>query len=184
MRLGGCPRPLAATPRVRAQLCVFAQAVVGLRTRYDQQGRYPCHVFRKPVHARARILGIREADGSVASGCAGQAGRGLRNAGVFAPQLYGPPFLPLATAAAVTERIRLASGINVAAEIGDGVIGHPRWSIEWAIDRTAPEIEKALARSGPRRAEIEINLWPRAAPIPNESEAIEDARPTMAFYGG
>ena len=217
--------------------------------------------------------------------------RGMQ--GLFAPQVYGPPFLPLATAAAVTERVQLASGIAIAAtrspfetamaaldldrisggrfilglgasvlswsrgvfgapehkplahlretiaavrhivagahkglepfegdyfradfrelqpteppvreeipiwiaalraplvrlaaEVGDGVIGHPMWSIEWAIDRMGPEIEKALARCGRRREEIEINLWPWAAPNPNESEAIEDARPTMAFYGG
>lgn len=217
--------------------------------------------------------------------------RGMQ--GLFAPQVYGPPFLPLATAAAATERIQLASGIAIAsarspfetamaaldldrisggrfilglgasvlswsrgvfgapehkplahlretvaavrhivsgahkglepfegdyfqadfrelqpteppvreaipiwiaalraplvrlaAEIGDGVIGHPMWSIEWAVDRMGPEIEKALARAGRRREEIEINLWPWAAPNPNEREAIEDARPTMAFYGG
>jgi probable F420-dependent oxidoreductase len=213
--------------------------------------------------------------------------------GLFAPQVYGPPFLPLATAAAATERIQLASGIAIAstrspfetamaaldldrisggrfilglgasvlswsrgvfgapehkplahlretvaavrhivsgahkglepfegdyfradfrefqpteapvresipiwiaalrvplvrlaAEVGDGVIGHPMWSIEWAVDRMGPEIEKTLARSGRRREEIEINLWPWAAPNPNEREAIEDARATMAFYGG
>jgi probable F420-dependent oxidoreductase len=217
--------------------------------------------------------------------------RGMQ--GVFAPQVYGPPFLPLATAAAVTERIQLASGIAIAAarspfetamaaldldhisggrfilglgasvlswsrgvfgapehkplahlretvaavrhivrgahkglepfegdyfradfrefqgteppvreeipiwiaalraplvrlaaEVGDGVIGHPMWSLEWAVDRMGPEIEKTLARTGRRREEIEVNLWPWAAPNPNECEAIEDARPTMAFYGG
>jgi alkanesulfonate monooxygenase SsuD/methylene tetrahydromethanopterin reductase-like flavin-dependent oxidoreductase (luciferase family) len=90
--------------------------------------------------------------------------RGMQ--GLFAPQVYGPPFLPLAT------------------EVGDGVSGHPMWSTEWAVDRIGPEIEKALARCGRRREEIAINLWPWAAPNPNESEAIEDARPTMAFYGG
>ena len=31
--------------------------------------------------------------------------------GVFAPQVYGPPFIPLAAAAVVTQRVRLASGI-------------------------------------------------------------------------
>ena len=31
--------------------------------------------------------------------------------GLFAPQVYGPPFVPLAAAAMVTERILLASGI-------------------------------------------------------------------------
>ena len=39
--------------------------------------------------------------------------RGMQ--GLFAPQVYGPPFLPLATAAAVTERVQLASGIAIAA---------------------------------------------------------------------
>src|SRR3989304_4542652 len=34
--------------------------------------------------------------------------------GLFAPQVYGPPFVPLAAAASVTERVRLASGIALA----------------------------------------------------------------------
>ncbi len=34
--------------------------------------------------------------------------------GLFAPQVYGPPFVPLAAAAAVTSRVRLASGIALA----------------------------------------------------------------------
>jgi len=35
-------------------------------------------------------------------------------AGLFAPQVYGPPFVPLAAAAAVTTRVKLASGIALA----------------------------------------------------------------------
>ncbi len=34
--------------------------------------------------------------------------------GIFAPQVYGPPFVPLAAAAAVTTRLKLASGIALA----------------------------------------------------------------------
>src|SRR3990170_4214820 len=34
--------------------------------------------------------------------------------GLFAPQVYGPPFVPLAAAAAVTSRLKLASGIALA----------------------------------------------------------------------
>jgi probable F420-dependent oxidoreductase len=74
--------------------------------------------------------------------------------------------------------------VRLAAEIGDGLIGHPMWSVEWAIERMLPELEAALARAGRRREEIEVNIWPWAAPNPDEAEAIEDARPTMAFYGG
>ncbi|UCE87216.1 MAG: LLM class flavin-dependent oxidoreductase [Deltaproteobacteria bacterium] len=213
--------------------------------------------------------------------------------GCFAPQVYGPPFLPLAVAAAVTSRVQLASGIAIAAarspfetamaaidmdrisggrfvlglgasvlswsrgiygapdhkplahlretvaavrhivrgahtglepfegeyyradfkelsptepplreaipiwiaalrapmvrlaaEIGDGLIGHPMWSIEWAADEMAPALEAALAKAGRRRDAIEFNAWLWAAPNPDEAAAIEDARPTMAFYGG
>jgi alkanesulfonate monooxygenase SsuD/methylene tetrahydromethanopterin reductase-like flavin-dependent oxidoreductase (luciferase family) len=39
--------------------------------------------------------------------------RGLE--GLFAPQVYGPPWVPLAAAAASTERVKLASGIAIAA---------------------------------------------------------------------
>jgi len=34
--------------------------------------------------------------------------------GLFAPQVYGPPFIPLATAAGATSRVRLATGIALA----------------------------------------------------------------------
>ena len=213
--------------------------------------------------------------------------------GCFAPQVYGPPFIPLAAAAAVTERIQLATGIAIAAtrspfetamaaidldrisggrftlglgasvlawsrgvygapahkplahlretvaavrhivrgahrglepfegeyyradfaelsatqaplreeipiwiaalrapmvrlaaEIGDGVIGHPMWSVDWAVSQMQPELEAALVAAGRRREEIEVNLWAWAAPNADEAEAIEDARPTMAFYAG
>lgn len=213
--------------------------------------------------------------------------------GVFAPQRYGPPFLPLAVAAGVTDRLALASGIAIAAarspfetamaaidmdrisggrftlglgasvlawshgiygaplhkplrhlretvaavrhivkgahkrlepfegeyykadfkelsptepplreeipiwiaalrapmvrlaaEIGDGVVGHPMWSIEWATEKMAPELDAALAKAGRSRVDIEVNIWPWVAPNPNEAEAIEDSRATIAFYGG
>jgi len=62
-----------------------------------------------------------------------------------------------------------APAVRLAARIGDGLIGHPMWS---------------LAEAGRSRDEIEVNIWPWVAINPNEAEAIEDARPTIAFYGG
>src|SRR5512140_443718 len=35
--------------------------------------------------------------------------------GLFAPQVLGPPWIPLAVAAAVTDRVQLGSGIAIAA---------------------------------------------------------------------
>jgi probable F420-dependent oxidoreductase len=74
--------------------------------------------------------------------------------------------------------------VRLAARIADGLIGHPMWSVEWTVERMQPELLAALEKAGRRRDEIEVNIWPWAAPNPNEAEAIEDARPTMAFYGG
>ncbi len=213
--------------------------------------------------------------------------------GCFAPQVYGPPFVPLAAAAAVTERLQLATGIAIAstrspfetamaamdldrisggrfilglgasvltwsqgiygvpehkplahlretvaavrhiiagahlglepfegryykadfkelsptapplrdeipiwvaalrapmvrlaAEIGDGVMGHPMWSVDWTLEQMYPELTAALDKAGRERSAVDLNLWCWAAPGDDEAEAIEDARATMAFYGG
>jgi probable F420-dependent oxidoreductase len=227
---------------------------------------------------------------------AGQA-RALEAAGLeglFAPQLYGPPFLPLAAAAAVTTRIQLATGIaiafvrspvetamaamdldrisdgrftlglgtsvrswsegafggtygkplenmrevveivrmvnrdahtgkltrydgkyykldfselqptapplrtdvpiwiaalrgplvSLAAEIGDGVIGHYIWSIEWLRDQIPDYLKRGLDRGGKQRSDVHFNAWLAVAINNNRAEAINDARPTVAFYAG
>jgi probable F420-dependent oxidoreductase len=74
--------------------------------------------------------------------------------------------------------------VRLAGRVGDGLIGHPMWSIEWAVDQMQSELEAGLAQAGRKRDDIEVNIWPWAAPNPNEAEAIEDSRPTMAFYAG
>ena len=214
-------------------------------------------------------------------------------AGIFAAQVYGPPWIPLAAAAAVTERIQLASGIAIASarspfetamaaidldrisggrfilglgasvhawscgifgapahkplthlretvaavrhivrgahrglapfegqyyradfaslqptppplreeipiwiaalrgpavrlagEVADGVMGHPMWSIDWAVERIQPDLAAGLAKAGRKREDIELNLWLWCVPNDDEAEAIEDSRATMAFYAG
>lgn len=73
---------------------------------------------------------------------------------------------------------------RLAVEIADGVIGHPMWSVEWATETMAPIIHDQLEKSGRDRKEVEVNIWPWVAPNPNEKEALDDARPTIAFYAG
>ncbi|MGH2404727.1 MAG: LLM class flavin-dependent oxidoreductase, partial [bacterium] len=214
--------------------------------------------------------------------------------GLFAPQVYGPPFVPLAAAAAVTKRVRLASGIalafarspfetamaaldldrisggrftlglgcsvrawsegffgmpygrpvehmreavglirlliakshtgeltrfdgkyhhhdfselqppapplrtdlpiwiaalraplaSLAAEIGDGVMGHPIWSVQWATTEMQNALERGLERGGKKRGDVHVNLWPWAQISNAKAEAINDARATVAFYAG
>ena len=79
--------------------------------------------------------------------------------------------------AALREKL-LRTGV----EIGDGVIGHPMWSRDWAVNRMAPVIDDALAQSGRQRGDIEVSIWPWMAINDDRSQAIEDARGTVAFY--
>jgi len=74
--------------------------------------------------------------------------------------------------------------VQLAAEVADGVMGHPMWSLDWAVERIQPDLARGLARSGRRREDVDLNLWLWCAPDADESTAIEDARPTVAFYAG
>jgi probable F420-dependent oxidoreductase len=214
--------------------------------------------------------------------------------GIFAPQVYGPPFIPLAAAAMVTNRVKLASGIAIAftrspvetaisamdvdrisggrfvlglgtsvkswsqgmfggqygkplehlrevveivrmvnadghtgqmkryegtyydldfsemqpsqppvrtdipiwiaalrgplirlgAEIGDGVIGHYIWSVDWLRTKIPEYLKQGLDRGGKQRSDIEFNAWLPVAISNDRKEALNDARPTVAFYAG
>jgi probable F420-dependent oxidoreductase len=214
--------------------------------------------------------------------------------GLFAPQVYGPPFVPLSAAAAVTQRVKLASGIALAfvrspfetamaamdidrisggrfvlglgasvqawsegffgmpygkpvehmrevveivrmvnakahtgelknydgkyhqhdwrqlqppappvrtdipvwiaalrgplialgAEIADGVIGHPIWSVKWMTERMPDCLKRGLDRGGKQRSDVEFNAWFWVALSGDRKQAIEDSRATVAFYAG
>lgn len=79
--------------------------------------------------------------------------------------------------AALREKL-LRTGV----EIGDGVIGHPMWSRDWAVNKMGPVIDDALAQSGRQRSDIEVSVWPWMAINNDRKQAIEDARGTVSFY--
>lgn len=74
--------------------------------------------------------------------------------------------------------------VRLAAEIGDGVIGHPLWSIPWATEQVPTWIGEGLERAGRSRSDVHVNLWVWAAPGGNVAAILDDVRPTVAFYGG
>jgi len=86
--------------------------------------------------------------------------------------------LPIWIAALRTPLVRLA------AEVGDGVIGHPIWSIEWATSKVIADLHEGLRRGGRQRSDVEFNIWLWAAPNDDRKQSIEDARATVAFYAG
>jgi len=74
--------------------------------------------------------------------------------------------------------------VSLAAEIADGVMGHPIWSVSWATTKMPEALERGLKRGGKQRSDIEFQVGLYVAPSNDRAEAINDARPTVAFYAG
>lgn len=87
------------------------------------------------------------------------------------------PQLPIWVSALRTPLVR------VAGELADGLVGHPSWSIGWAIDQINGPFAAALGASGRSRADVEINLWHVVAPNPDVAESVQDAKRHVALYG-
>jgi alkanesulfonate monooxygenase SsuD/methylene tetrahydromethanopterin reductase-like flavin-dependent oxidoreductase (luciferase family) len=74
--------------------------------------------------------------------------------------------------------------ISLAAEIADGVIGHPIWSVEWCTTKIPDYLKRGLDRAGKKRGDVEFNAWLFVAVSDDKKQAIEDAKATVAFYAG
>ncbi len=74
--------------------------------------------------------------------------------------------------------------VSLAAEIGDGVMGHPIWSVQWATTKIPEALERGLKRGNKRRSDIEVNVALFVAASNDRTEAVNDARATVAFYSG
>jgi probable F420-dependent oxidoreductase len=74
------------------------------------------------------------------------------------------------------------TAIRLAAEIADGVMGHPVWSVDWALERVEKDVKAGLAKGGKQREDVHVNLAFFVSINPDRREAIEDARTTVAFY--
>lgn len=72
--------------------------------------------------------------------------------------------------------------LRMGVEVADGVIGHPMWSSNWAVNEMGPVIDDALGKCGRERSSLEVNVWPWMAINNNRKQAIEDARGTVGFY--
>ncbi len=94
----------------------------------------------------------------------------------------------LRTAKPVRERIPIwvpalfEGTVRLAAEVADGLIGHPVWSARWVANEVPRTLEAALAKAGRRRSDLKINLWIYTAINKDRQRAIDDARGTVAFY--
>ena len=74
--------------------------------------------------------------------------------------------------------------VSLAAEIGDGVMGHPIWSVPWATTKMPAALERGLKRGGKQRSDIEFQVGLFVAASNDRADAVNDARATVAFYAG
>jgi alkanesulfonate monooxygenase SsuD/methylene tetrahydromethanopterin reductase-like flavin-dependent oxidoreductase (luciferase family) len=73
--------------------------------------------------------------------------------------------------------------IQAAAELADGLPGHPIWSAKWITEQVEKNLKIGLDRAGKSRADFDLQPWLFCAPNPDKKEAINDARHTIAWYG-
>jgi probable F420-dependent oxidoreductase len=66
--------------------------------------------------------------------------------------------------------------------VADGLLGHPLWNEQWIAERTWPALHRGLAQSARARSAMSVNLQMFVAVNPDRRAAIEDARPSVAYY--
>lgn len=69
-------------------------------------------------------------------------------------------------------------------EVADGLIGHPVWSVEWALGQAQESLAVGAARTGRDPAKIHFQPWVTASIAADEKTALQDAKPWLAFYSG
>lgn len=97
---------------------------------------------------------------------------------------FNPLGTPIRTAIPIWIAALRTPLIRLAGEVADGVIGHPIWSIDWATTKVMDDLKAGLAKGGRQRSDIEFNMWLFVAINDDRNQALEDARATVAFYGG
>ena len=71
---------------------------------------------------------------------------------------------------------------RMAAEIAEGIAGHPVWSARWIEEKIAPNLQRSLETAGRTRADFDLNVWAYVAIETGEGRALDDARGTVSFY--
>lgn len=97
---------------------------------------------------------------------------------------FQPLRQPLRTEIPIWVAALRGSLVRLGAEVADGVMGHPIWSVRWATTRIPEELKAGLAKAGRSRDRVHVNIWQWVAPNPDPQEAVQDAKATVAFYAG
>jgi alkanesulfonate monooxygenase SsuD/methylene tetrahydromethanopterin reductase-like flavin-dependent oxidoreductase (luciferase family) len=72
--------------------------------------------------------------------------------------------------------------VELSAELGDGLLGHPAWSPQWIKTEVQDALERGLGRAGRSRDEIRVVAFLRAAVNDDPQQAVEDAKRSVPTY--
>lgn len=103
----------------------------------------------------------------------------FRRADLRGARLGGPrtrASIPIHLAALFEGSIRLA------AEIADGLLGHPIWSLHWIETELERQLRAGREKAGQARPAFTVNLWSYVTIDRDRRRALDDARSTVAFY--
>jgi alkanesulfonate monooxygenase SsuD/methylene tetrahydromethanopterin reductase-like flavin-dependent oxidoreductase (luciferase family) len=73
---------------------------------------------------------------------------------------------------------------EMAAEVADGIFGHPVWSVEWITGPIRAAVERGLATSGRSRDEFRVAAWLRVVVTDDREQGLRDAKVGIPFYAG
>lgn len=71
---------------------------------------------------------------------------------------------------------------ELAGELADGLIGHPIWSARWIRDEVSKNLVDGAKRAGRDASDVHRCMFARIAANPDVKTALQDAKPTIAFY--
>ena len=74
------------------------------------------------------------------------------------------------------------AAIRMAAEVADGLAGHPIWSERWVRQEVVENLKRGFAKAGRARGDFDLNIWAFVAIDADRRQAIEAMRGTVAFY--
>jgi alkanesulfonate monooxygenase SsuD/methylene tetrahydromethanopterin reductase-like flavin-dependent oxidoreductase (luciferase family) len=72
--------------------------------------------------------------------------------------------------------------VELSAELGDGLLGHPAWSPQWIRTEVQDALERGLQRARRSRDEIRVVAFLRAAINDDPQQAVEDAKRSVPTY--
>lgn len=89
---------------------------------------------------------------------------------------------PVRTAIPIYIPAVFEKAIQMAGELGDGLLAHPLWADSWIHNELESNLAIGLKNGGRHRSDVSVNLQVFVAINDDKQQAINDARQTVAYY--